>query len=47
MEEQTQKEIEEIVKQYEQNKDKVIKLLLTNIMEVDLEIPNVVKGIFE
>ena len=40
-------EIEEIKRQYEANKDRVIKLLIDNITKVDLEIPSVVKGVFE
>ena len=47
LEKSTEAEIADIEKQYTENKDKVIKLLLDNIMNVDLEIPKVVKGIFE
>ena len=33
--------------EYEENKEKVIELLIRNINNVDCEIPRVVKGIFE
>ena len=47
LEKTTENEIKEISQQYTENKEKVIKLLLDNIMSVDLEIPKVVIGKFE
>ncbi len=47
MEKDTKKEIGQIEKEFESNKGKVIQLLLKNVMSVNLEIPDVVKGVFE
>ncbi len=47
MQKKAEEEIEFIKAQYQANKEKVIKLLIENIINVDLEIPSVVKGVFE
>ncbi len=47
LEAKTDHEIVAIKSDFEANKDKVIDLLLRNVMEVDIEIPKVVKGKFE
>ena len=47
LEAKTEHEIAAIQSDFEANKDKVIDLLLKNVMEVDIEIPKVVKGNFE
>ena len=39
--------LEVVQQEYADNKDKVIEILLKNVMTVDCEIPRVVKGIFE
>ena len=36
-----------ITNEYETNKDEVLKMLIGNIMNVNIEIPRVVKGNFE
>jgi hypothetical protein len=41
------KEIEEINEAYNVHKDKVIALLLENVMNVHIEVPEVVKSHFE
>ena len=47
MERKTKEEIDKIFKDYEANKAKVIDMLLERIVNVELEIPEVVKGNFE
>jgi hypothetical protein len=47
LEYQTQKDIDAIGKEFRTNKEQVIQLLLKNVMNVNLEIPDVVKGVFE
>eukprot|EP00831_Metopus_contortus_P051580 TRINITY_DN43302_c0_g1_i5.p2 TRINITY_DN43302_c0_g1~~TRINITY_DN43302_c0_g1_i5.p2 ORF type:complete len:152 (+),score=48.99 TRINITY_DN43302_c0_g1_i5:184-639(+) len=47
MEMETEKQIEEFKKMFEVNKEKVVELLISNITSVDLELPMVIKGIFE
>ena len=44
IEAETQKEIESIRGDYDQNKDNVIDFLIDRVVDVDLEIPKVVKG---
>jgi hypothetical protein len=34
-------------KDYDQNKEKVASMLVDNVMQVSIEIPKVVKGVFE
>ena len=46
MERESAREIKSIKEEYEENKDKVIALLLANVKAVNLEIPDVVKGVF-
>ena len=43
----SEKEIEEINKNFSSNKDKVIDFLLENVINVKYEVPDVVKGFFE
>ena len=47
LEAKTEHEIQAIKADFEANKEKVVELLLKNVMEVDIEIPKVVKGNFE
>jgi V-type H+-transporting ATPase subunit G len=44
IEEETNREITSIQEDYDENKDKVIDFLIDRVMNVDLEIPRVVKG---
>ena len=43
----SEKEIEEINKNFTSNKDKVIDFLFENVINVKYEVPDVVKGFFE
>ena len=43
----SEKEIEEINKNFSSNKDKVIDFLFENVINVKYEVPDVVKGFFE
>ena len=47
LEAKTEHEIQAIKADFEANKEKVVELLLKNVMEVDIEIPKVVNGNFE
>ena len=47
MAKKTQEEIKKIYNDYETNKSKVIDLLLERIMNVELEIPDVLKGDYD
>ena len=47
IEKKKKKDIEAINKIYEHNKDKVIDYLFNNVIKVDFEVPDVVKGCFE
>ena len=47
IEAETQKEIESIRGDYDENKDNVIDFLIDRVVDVDLEIPKVVKGDYE
>lgn len=47
LEKRTKEEIEKIYKDYEANKANVIDMLLERIVNVELDIPEVVKGNFE
>ena len=47
IEAETAREVEEIKKDYETNKDNVIDYLINNVMDVNLDIPKVVRGDFE
>ena len=47
IEEKSKKDIEAIKQRYEHNKDKVIDYLFNNVIKVDFEVPDVVKGCFE
>ncbi len=40
-------EISEVEKEFNKNKDKVIDYLFQNVLEVDITVPDVVKGKFE
>ena len=44
---ETEEEIARIQSEYEENKDTVIDYLIDSVMQVDLEIPKVVRGDFE
>ena len=45
--EKSKKEIEEINKNFNSNKDKVVDFLFENVINVKYEVPDVVKGFFE
>ena len=45
--EKSKKEIEEINKNFNSNKDKVVDFLFENVINVKYEVPEVVKGFFE
>ena len=38
--------MEKLEKDYEENRDAVVKMLIANVMNVNIEIPRVVKGDF-
>jgi|JI9StandDraft_2_1071091.scaffolds.fasta_scaffold1299455_1 hypothetical protein len=46
LEKETQEEISKIQEDYEKNKSKVIEMLVSKVLEVDLSIPNSVKEKF-
>eukprot|EP00343_Euplotes_focardii_P000987 CAMPEP_0205804020 /NCGR_PEP_ID=MMETSP0205-20121125/6792_1 /ASSEMBLY_ACC=CAM_ASM_000278 /TAXON_ID=36767 /ORGANISM="Euplotes focardii, Strain TN1" /LENGTH=95 /DNA_ID=CAMNT_0053072917 /DNA_START=91 /DNA_END=378 /DNA_ORIENTATION=- len=47
IEAETQEEISKIQQDYEDHKDDVVDFLIENVMNVNLEIPRVVRGDFE
>ncbi len=47
MEAQVEKEISEMKQQFNKGRGKVIDLLLENVIYVDLEVPEVVKGEYD
>ena len=47
LDQETKEEIKKIEEDYARNKDKVIKMLVQKVLEVDLTIPNSVKEKFQ